>query len=144
MLDADAGSLADNATGTVQSESVVLGDLNVAPADIDVWDPHRYRSRNLTSPPEREAFAQLLAGDTDDPTTPRLADIVRRELGEEHGYSWWNRRGDFYDSDRGWRLDHILASPGIAATAQNLAIDRGVRGQPGSSDHAPMRVDFNI
>lgn len=140
VLDADRGAHLDD-SHTV--ETLVLGDLNIAPTDLDVWDAHRYRSRNLTSPAERAAFEQLLAGagaGTEPP--PRLVDVVRLHLSDTHGYSWWNRRGDFYESDRGWRLDHILASPGIASTSESLHIDRATRGQDGSSDHAPIQVDF--
>ncbi len=114
--------------------TVVMGDLNVAPADNDVWDASCYRKRNLTSPAEREAFQALL--DTG------LEDVVRRHLGQDPLFSWWNRRGDFYDSDRGWRLDHVLADSVTATSVVGASIDRAERGRPGSSDHAPVVVDF--
>ncbi len=115
--------------------TVVLADLNVAPTDLDVWDPHHYRKRNLTSAVEREAFGSLLQ--------VGLVDLVRQQLGaDQTGFTWWNRRGDFYESDRGWRLDHLLATPGLAAEAKMLVIDRPERAKPGGSDHAPLRIDL--
>ena len=115
-------------------EHVMLAaDLNIAPLDIDVWEPSRYRKRNLTSPPERAAFEHLLsAGD--------LVDIVRATFGDDPVFTWWNRRSDFYETNRGWRLDHVLASPSLADRVTDLTIDRAERGRDGSTDHAPLFV----
>ena len=112
---------------------VVLGDLNVAPSDLDVWDASRYRKRNLTSPDERAAFQKLL--------DVGLVDVVRSCYGDEIVYTWWNRRGDFFESDRGWRLDHCLADPTTAAAVNAVVVDRSQRGLVGASDHAPLIVD---
>ncbi len=109
---------------------VVLGDLNIAPTDADVWDAARYRSRNLTSPPERQAFQRLIE--------LGLHDVVRAAHGPGPLSTWWNRRGDFYDSDRGWRLDHILANEQLAKRVRAAYVDRAVRGIEGGSDHAPV------
>lgn len=118
--------------GVTEGRTVLLGDLNIAPTDADVWEPSRYRTRNLTSPPERAAYGRLL--DTG------LVDLVAAHA--PRSYTWWNRRGDFYASDRGWRLDHMLASPAVAERVISLAVDREVRGEPGGSDHAPIVVDL--
>jgi exodeoxyribonuclease-3 len=115
-------------------QRIVLGDLNVAPADDDVWDASRYRRRNLTSPPERAAFDRLLATGLDD--------IVRARLGPGPLFTWWNRRSDFYETDRGWRLDHVLTSPEVAGRVTSVTIDRAERGRPGSTDHAPILVEL--
>lgn len=110
---------------------LLAGDLNIAPSDIDVWEPSRYRKRNLTSPPERDAFAALL----DD---GEMIDVVRTAFGDEPAFTWWNRRSDFYETNRGWRLDHMLATPPLAERVQSLTVDRAERGRPGSTDHAPL------
>ncbi len=116
--------------GVAEGRTVLLGDLNIAPTDADVWEPSRYRARNLTSPPERAAYRRLL--DTG------LVDVV-----PPGSFTWWNRRGDFYASDRGWRLDHLLASPAVAERVVSVAVDREVRGEPGGSDHAPILVELS-
>lgn len=113
--------------------TIVAADLNIAPLDVDVWDASRYRKRNLTSPVEREAFNALLA-------QAELVDVVRRHFGNDAVFTWWNRRSDFYESDRGWRLDHILTSPSTAETVSDLVVDRAERGREGSTDHAPLLV----
>lgn len=116
---------------------IVAADLNIAPQDIDVWDASRYRKRNLTSPPERKAFDQLLqAGD--------LIDIVRVAHQDQPVFTWWNRRSDFYETNRGWRLDHLLASPTLAASVDEVRVDRAERGRDSSTDHAPAIASFAI
>ncbi len=116
--------------------TMVVGDLNIAPEDIDVWEPTRYRKRNLTSPQERAWFQDLLdAG---------LVDVMRTNNGDRPIYTWWNRRSDFYETDRGWRLDHILADPMTAADVVAATVDRTERGRPGASDHAPLVVDLDL
>lgn len=112
--------------------TVLIGDLNIAPMDIDVWEPSRYRKRNLTSPAERAAFEQLVDG--------RFVDVVRRDFGDDHVFTWWNRRSDFYESDRGWRLDHALADPTTAERVVEVSVDREERGGVGASDHAPLTI----
>jgi len=118
---------------TVFDDLIVAADLNIAPLDIDIWDASRYRRRNLTSPPERAAFQALL----DD---VGLVDVVRRSFGAEPVFTWWNRRSDFYETDRGWRLDHVLASPSVADRILGVSVDRAERGRVGSADHAPILV----
>lgn len=114
--------------------TVVIGDLNIAPEDIDVWEPTRYRKRNLTSKDERLSFQRLLE--------VGLVDVVRRHHGDDAVFTWWNRRGDFYRSDRGWRLDHGLTDPATAARVTAVSVDRFERGREGSSDHAPLTIDL--
>jgi exodeoxyribonuclease III len=111
-------------------DTILLGDLNIAPTDRDVWEPARYRNRNLTSPKERAAFSDLL--------DLGLVDVVRAGHGSTSVFSWWNRRDDFYESDRGWRLDHVLATESLAKRVSQVWVDREVRGEVGGSDHAPV------
>jgi exodeoxyribonuclease III len=110
---------------------LVLADLNIAPTDGDVWDPSRYQNRNLTSAPERVAYQRLI--------DLGLVDVVRAHNGKNAAFTWWNRRGDFYETDRGWRLDHALASPAFAARVSTASIDRRARAEPGP-DHAPIVI----
>lgn len=117
-------------------EVIIAGDLNVAPGDADVHDPHHYRKRNLTSPPERAAIARLL----DD----GYHDVIReQEPSRLHGpYTWWNRRSDFFATDRGWRLDLLLVSDALAPQVVAAAVDRDERAKPNCSDHAPVWLDL--
>jgi len=69
-----------------------------------------------------------------------LVDIGLDIFGNEQVFTWWNRRSDFYETDRGWRLDHLLASPGVASLVDAVTVDRAELGGPGSTDHAPLTI----
>ena len=59
-------------------------------------------------------------------------------------YSWWSWRGQAFDTDTGWRIDYHLATPALAATAQNYTIDKAASWDTRWSDHAPVVVDYSI
>lgn len=113
--------------------TMVIGDFNIAPYDHDVWEPTRYRRRNLTSPRERDVFASMI----------QLGLTEIRGSGDGPAFTWWNRRSDFYATDRGWRLDHALADPATANRVSNTWVDRAERAKDASSDHAPVVVDLD-
>jgi exodeoxyribonuclease III len=68
-----------------------------------------------------------------------LVDVIRSRAGETPAFTWWNRRGDFYETDRGWRLDHARASPAVAARVSTASVDRLARSEPGP-DHTPIMI----
>jgi exodeoxyribonuclease III len=68
-----------------------------------------------------------------------LVDVVRRDAVAAPTFTWWNRRGDFFESDRGWRLDHVLASNDLAKQVSLVGADRSARESSGT-DHAPLIV----
>jgi exodeoxyribonuclease III len=113
----------------------VVGDLNVAPGEFDVWN-HRYMSKIVSHTPiEIEAMAALAA-------SLGFVDIVRSARPEpEKLASWWSYRAqDFRQSNRGLRLDHILVTPGLTAAASKIHDD--VRAWERPSDHAPVSADL--
>lgn len=114
---------------------VLCGDFNVAPEDRDVWDPELWRGKILFSEPEREAFFKLIRWG--------LVDCLRLHHQEGGLYTWWDyRQGAFH---RGWgmRLDHILATPPMAARCTTVVIDRDARKGEKPSDHAPVLATFS-
>jgi exodeoxyribonuclease-3 len=115
---------------------VVGGDLNVAPADIDVWDPQACHGGTHVSPPERKAFARLAEWG--------LVDIYRRQHPEPERYTWWDYRAGNFHKNFGMRIDHLLVSAPLAARAVWTEIDREARkGKPLPSDHAPLVLDLD-
>jgi exodeoxyribonuclease-3 len=115
---------------------VVLGDFNIAPADIDVHDPELWRERILCSTPEREALRALM--DTG------LEDVYRRLHPEEPGFTWWDYRAAAFRRNLGLRIDLILASRALAARATACEVDTAPRRLPRPSDHAPVWADFDL
>ncbi|MGH9278449.1 MAG: exodeoxyribonuclease III [Acidimicrobiales bacterium] len=113
---------------------VVCGDFNIAPKDIDAWDPAKLHGGTHVSPPEREALQGMLDWG--------LADTFRLRRPEPGIYSWWDyRAGDFHQG-RGLRIDLVLATKPLAERAEFALIDRFARKGKLPSDHAPLLVDF--
>ena len=122
----------------------VVGDLNVAPGEFDVWS-HKQMSKIVSHTPiELEAFAALMA-------SLSFTDLVRAAIPDPQKlFSWWSyRAADFRASGRGLRLDHVLISPGLrdAALHSGAAAARvhdDVRAWERPSDHAPVSADFVV
>lgn len=119
------------------SEVLVVGDWNIAHAEIDLknWRGNRKNSGFL--PEERAWLSQVFdeAGYVD----------VHRKL-EPDGpgpYTWWSYRGKAFDNDSGWRIDLVCATPGIAATATSAVVERAESYDKRWSDHAPLTVTFD-
>jgi len=131
--------------------AVVLGDLNVGHRELDIrnWKGNVKRAGFL--PRERAYFDRFFGpdGDTvtgvDGSTGPGLGwiDIGRRWVGEVDGpYTWWSQRGKAFDTDTGWRIDYQMATPALADTVADYAVDRAAAWDARWSDHAPVIVDY--
>jgi exodeoxyribonuclease III len=119
-----------------QQALVVGGDFNVAPADIDVWDPRACLGGTHVSPPEREAFAKLCEWG--------LADAYRLQHPELARYTWWDYRGGNFYKNIGMRIDHLLVTSTVAERMVSTEIDREARkGKPTPSDHTPLVIDLD-
>ena len=115
---------------------VLGGDLNVAPADADVWDPRACHGGTHVSPPEREAFARLCRWG--------LVDAYRLHHPEPGRYTWWDYRAGNFHKNFGMRIDHLLATQPVAERTVWAEIDREARkGKPLPSDHAPLVIDVD-
>ena len=122
----------------------IVGDLNVAPGEFDVWN-HRYMSKVVShTPVEIEAFRAMQA-------SLGFIDLLREATPEpEKLASWWSyRAADFRQSARGLRLDHILITPGLRDAAYRLGapavrIHDDVRAWERPSDHAPVSADLML
>jgi exodeoxyribonuclease-3 len=122
----------------------ILGDLNVAPGENDVWN-HRFMSRVVShTPVEVEAMAALKA-------SLGFLDLAREMIPEPAKLaSWWSYRArDFRLSNRGLRLDHIWVSRGLKDAAFRLGsavcrIHADVRAWDRPSDHAPVTADLAL
>jgi exodeoxyribonuclease-3 len=116
---------------------LLVGDLNVAPGEHDVWN-HRYMSRIVShTPVEVAAMAELRA-------SLGFVDLVRAVVPEtEKLFSWWSYRAlDFRASNRGLRLDHLWAAPVLSRTMITARVHDHVRAWERPSDHAPVTADL--
>ena len=129
--------------------AVVLGDLNVGHRKFDIknWRGNVKRAGFL---PEERAYFDRILGAEDDPAYNAGAglgwvDVGRKWAGEVDGpYTWWSWRGQAFDNDTGWRIDYQLATPALAASVTNYAVDRAAAYDQRWSDHTPVVVDYAI
>ena len=115
--------------------ALVCGDMNIAPADEDVFDPEAYEGHTHVTAPERAALAELQA--------LGLRDVVRDRWPGERVFSYWDYRAGMFHQDLGMRIDLILAGEPVAERVQAAWIDRQARKGKGLSDHAPVIVDLD-
>jgi exodeoxyribonuclease-3 len=116
-------------------EVVLCGDMNIAPADEDVFDPDAYIGQTHVTPPEREALQELQA--------LGLHDVVRDRWPDERVFTYWDYRAGMFHQDLGMRIDLILASAPVAGRVRAAWVDRHARKGTGPSDHAPVIVDLD-
>jgi exodeoxyribonuclease-3 len=115
--------------------TVVCGDLNIAPADVDVFDPDAYIGQTHVTPPERAALAALQA--------LGLRDVVRDRWPTERVFTYWDYRAGMFHQDLGMRIDLVLASDPVASRVRAAWVDRHARKGTAPSDHAPVIVDLD-
>jgi exodeoxyribonuclease III len=115
--------------------ALVCGDMNIAPADADVFDPDAFAGHTHVTAPERAALADLEAAG--------LHDLVRDRWPTERIFTFWDYRAGMFHKDLGMRIDLILATDPIAARVKAAWVDRKARKGKGPSDHAPVMVDLD-
>jgi exodeoxyribonuclease-3 len=118
-------------------EAVIVGDLNVAPLEHDVWSHKQLLKIVSHTPDETTRFEKMIKAGG-------WVDVMRNHVpATDKLYTWWSYRAqDWEASNRGRRLDHVLATPKLAARAKKLAVLKESRGWTQPSDHVPVIVDF--
>ena len=119
-------------------EFILVGDVNIAhkEADLKNWKGNLKNSGFL--PEERAWMTQLL-----DPAGGiGLVDVYRQLHPDttDACYTWWSNRGQARAKNVGWRIDYHLATPGLAATAQQASVFK----DQWFSDHAPLTIDYGF
>lgn len=128
------------ATSRTAAEPMILvGDLNIAPLETDVWSHKQLLDVVSHTPVEVAALTELQAG-------LGWVDAVRHRIpAEERLYTWWSYRArDWNLSDRGRRLDHVWVTPPLAGAVDGVSVMRAARGWEKASDHVPVIVDLNL
>lgn len=119
-------------------KSILVGDLNIAPREDDVWNHKQLLKIVSHTPVETELLsAAQEAG--------KWVDVTRQDIPDGQLYSWWSYRSPDWDkADKGRRLDHIWATSDIAKSGHSSRILRAVRGWEKPSDHAPVFATFDL
>ncbi len=130
--------LRDWARWDVPQRAILVGDLNIAPREDDVWNHKALLKIVSHTPIEVDHLEAARAAG-------HWVDVTRAELPQGLLYSWWSYRAPDWDAaDKGRRLDHIWATPDIANAAHGSRILRPVRGWEQPSDHAPVFATFDL
>ena len=134
FLDAAIARVRELAPAQSAARLVVAGDFNIAPADIDVYDPAAFVGSTHVTPEERGRLQELLdAG---------LVDAYRRLHPTEVQYTWWDYRAGNFHKGLGLRIDLALVGLSLAERLRHCGIDRNFRKGTKPSDHAPLLVDL--
>ncbi len=125
--------------GSGTSKAILVGDLNIAPLEHDVWSSRQLAKvvshtpierRRLTEVSERGGWVDMMRTLTPEP---------------EKLYTWWSYRSpDWAAANKGRRLDHVWLSPALAPAMKGFEIVREARGWDRPSDHVPViaKLDF--
>jgi len=121
--------------GADPAATMLCGDMNIAPADADVFDPAAYVGQTHVTAPERAALAEMQA--------LGLRDVVRDRWPTERVFTYWDYRAGMFHQDLGMRIDLVLASADVADRVRAAWVDRHARKGTGPSDHAPVVIDLD-
>ncbi len=121
----------------IDRPTLILGDFNVAPLESDVWNHKALLKVVSHTPIEVDALGRFMDAHGWD-------DLGRRHIAApERYYSWWSYRArDWRTGDRGRRLDHMWASPELAAQSTAHRVLEDTRGWARPSDHVPLVTEF--
>ncbi len=118
--------------------SILVGDLNIAPLEHDVWSHRQLLGVVSHTPPEVERMqAWLRTG---------FVDAMRHFVPAERKlYTWWSYRNrDWRASNRGRRLDHVWVTPDLAPRLRGLTVHEPARDWPMPSDHVPVMIELEL
>ncbi|MFT5001548.1 MAG: exodeoxyribonuclease-3, partial [Planctomycetota bacterium] len=119
-------------------KSILVGDLNIAPREDDVWSHKKLLKVVSHTPIEIEHLAETQ-------NSGGFVDVTRADIPEGSLYSWWSYRSrDWSEADKGRRLDHVWATGDIANSAHSSRVYRDARGWEKPSDHAPVFATFDL
>jgi exodeoxyribonuclease-3 len=117
--------------------AILVGDLNVAPLEHDVWSHKQMRRVVSHTPIECEKLNAVHS-------TGGWVDAMRLHVPEPTKlYTWWSYRSmDWKTADKGRRLDHVWVSPALADRVSRIDVAKGARGWERPSDHVPVTATF--
>ena len=118
--------------------SILVGDLNIAPLEHDVWSHKQLLDVVSHTPPETEGLTAWM--------NTGFHDAMRHFVpAEEKLYTWWSYRNrDWRASNRGRRLDHVWVTPDLAGKLKSQTVLKDARDWKQASDHVPVCVELAL
>ena len=126
-------------SSNIDEQRILVGDLNIAPHENDVWSHKQLLKIVSHTPEETEALAKVM-------DEGNWCDLIRNKIPvEEKLFTWWSYRSrDWQKSNRGRRLDHIWGSQSLADLQNDITVVQKVRNWEKPSDHVPIICTFDI
>ncbi|HET8611769.1 MAG TPA: exodeoxyribonuclease III [Sphingomonas sp.] len=118
-----------------EKPTILAGDFNVIPTNLDTFSVRAMASDALTQPESRAAFRRLLHQGWTDAIRVRHPEPARV-------YTFWDYQAGAWARDAGFRIDHLLLSPFAADRLRDAGVDKAARGREKASDHAPTWVEI--
>ncbi|MCB1379957.1 MAG: exodeoxyribonuclease III [Alphaproteobacteria bacterium] len=120
-------------------EGIVVGDLNIAPLEHDVWSHKNLLKVVSHTPVETSGLNRVQQAGG-------WVDVMRQHVPPDQKlYTWWSYRAKDWDTaDKGRRLDHIWTSPSLAQSCSSISVLREARGWTQASDHVPVMARFDL
>ena len=122
-----------------KAKKILVGDLNIAPLENDVWSHKQLLNVVSHTPIETETLLDIIA-------SGEWVDVMREITPhDEKLYSWWSYRNRNWEiSNRGRRLDHIWVSKKLFPQVKSGVIYKETRSWEKPSDHVPIIIDIDI
>ena len=118
--------------------AILVGDLNIAPREDDVWNHKQLLKIVSHTPIEVDHLNAVMEAGT-------WHDVTRKDIPQGNLYSWWSyRSADWDTADKGRRLDHIWATPDILNASHSSRLLRPTRSWDQPSDHVPVFATFDL
>lgn len=114
--------------------TLLAGDYNVMPTEIDVYKPERWVDDALFRPETRAAFQKMI--------DLGWTDAIRKLYPNDTIYTFWDYFRNAYGRNAGLRIDHFLLSPALSERLTGAGVDKHVRGWEKTSDHAPVWIEL--
>jgi exodeoxyribonuclease-3 len=129
-------AIAQRADALRERPLVIAGDFNVAPADLDVYEPAAFVASTHVTPAERARLQGILEHG-------RLLDAYRHLHPNDVQFTWWDYRGGNFHRGLGLRIDLFMLSAELGAREVSCGIDRDYRKGTKPSDHAPLLLELS-
>lgn len=113
--------------------TVITGDFNVIPEEVDVYKPERMLGDALFQPESRQAYRELVG--------QGWTDVLRHLFPDEPVYTYWDYFRNAWPRNAGMRIDHFLINKELLPRLKNAGVDKFVRGWEKTSDHAPVWIE---
>jgi exodeoxyribonuclease-3 len=127
------------AARVARSDAILVGDLNIAPLETDVWNHKALLKVVSHTPIEVERLGRVFQAG------PWIDALRHHVPPQERLYTWWSYRApDWAKSDKGRRLDHVWVSPSLKPCLDGMEVLRESRGWDRPSDHVPVMVYFDF